>query len=478
MMPRNRLVPAAVIILLTTLTTSSGCNAGNARVAHQFSRPSGTTESSVQPTITAHPKEIEDILYNPGMGFADFHFGFDHPPTVPEQYPRSTVAYFRWPWAELEPEEGLYAFDLVDRVIAEAKKRGETLAFRIDTHYQAGTPKWLYAKGVDGVDLGGPKFPDYNNSIFLDHHEKLLKAFGARYDGSPDIDHVDIGSIGCWGEWNTACCLGELAHQCQARYPTEANQLKITDWYFRYFPRTPLVMLHGGQIKYATARGAGWRADCYGDYGMFGPDWNHMEQGYPHVFQDPIIAEAWKYAPIQLEVCGVIQDWLDRGFDLERILQKGLEWHVSVVNAKSDPIPAVWRPRIDQFLKQLGYRLVLRELTHPVRAAAGGTMLLRSQWDNVGVAPIYRPWPLAYRLRSSSNEVVAQWTSQEDLRRWLPGAPHIVEDLVVVPDNLAEGDYSIDVAILDQAGRAPYVNLAIAGKRPDGWYPISILTIQ
>jgi hypothetical protein len=25
---------------------------------------------------------------------------------------------------------------------------------------------------------------------------------GARYDGHPDLDHVDLGSIGWWGEWH------------------------------------------------------------------------------------------------------------------------------------------------------------------------------------------------------------------------------------------------------------------------------------
>ncbi|MBH0209794.1 MAG: DUF4832 domain-containing protein, partial [Nitrospira sp.] len=75
-----------------------------------------------EPTVTAHPKEIMDVLYNPGMGLADFHFGFGHPPTT-DQYPRQTVAYFRWSWADLEPEEGRYAFDFVDRIIKQAKAK-------------------------------------------------------------------------------------------------------------------------------------------------------------------------------------------------------------------------------------------------------------------------------------------------------------------------------------------------------------------
>jgi hypothetical protein len=261
-------------------------------------------------------------------------------------------------------------------------------------------------------------------------------------------------------------------------YPTEANQIAITDWYFKYFPSTPLVMLVGGQLKYATSRGAGWRGDCFGDYGMFQPGWNHMENLYGPAAQDPVIGNAWKNGPVQFEVCGVMQEWYDRGFDIDLILQKGLEWHMSVLNAGYAPVPAVWRPRVDEFLKRLGYRMVLREMTHPTEARSGGRLLLRSRWENVGVAPFYHPWPLAYRLRSSSDQVMAQWTSTANLMQWLPGTPHEVTDIMTVPEQVPAATYSMDVAILTQDGSSAHVDLAIEGKRADRWYPVSTITIR
>jgi hypothetical protein len=441
--------------------------------------PAGDTttvqEAAEGSLITINPMEIDDILENPGMGFADFHFGFGHPPSV-SQYPRSTVAYFRWSWADLEPAEGAYNFTLVDRVIDQAKAKGETLAFRVMTEYQSGSPQWLLDKGVASVPVSGGTFPDYNNPVFLEYHEKLLRAFGSRYGGSPDIDHVDIGSVGCWGEWNMACCQGVEA-ECKRYFPTEENQIKIADWYFSYFPDRPLVMLHGGQLKYAASRGAGWRGDCFGDYGYFGPDWNHMEHGYASVLEDPIIADAWKRGPVQFEVCGVMQDWYDKHFDIDLILKKGLEWHVSVLNGKSSPVPEAWRPRIDQFLKKIGYRFVLRQMTHSAVVSPGGTLVLRSLWDNVGVAPMYHPRPLAYRLRSAQDRVAAQWRSPADLRRWLPGSLQHVEEIETVPNDVPVGTYRLDVAILNEDGRSPGVHLAIEGMREDRWYHLSKVTI-
>ena len=437
--------------------------------------PDRAVATSTGTVVTVHPREIDDVLDNPGMGFADFHFGFGHPPKA-DEYPHTTVAYFRWPWAELEPAEGQYNFALVDGIIAQAKAKGETLAIRIVSEYKTGTPQWLLDKGVSSVKESDGIFPDYNNPIFLDYHERLIRAFGDRYGRSLDIDHVDIGSVGCWGEWNTACC-GGVEAQCKAYFPTEANQLAITDWYLTYFAGTPLVMLHGGQLKYATSRGAGWRADCFGDYGYFSPDWNHMEHAYAPVLEEPAVADAWKRGPVQMEVCGYIHEWHERGFDLDRILEKGLEWHVSVLNAKSKPVPAAWRPRFTEFLKKIGYRFVLRELTHPATSGAGESFVIQSRWDNKGVAPIYHAWPLAYRLRSGTDRVVAQWVSSADLKQWLPG-PSRAEDRVVVPAGVPAGSYTLDVAILAEDARSAVVELAIEGKRADRWYAVSQLEIR
>ncbi len=448
--------------------------AGCAQTMSDASEPASAHPSGK--AVTVQPREIDAVLDNPGMGLADFHFGFGHPPST-EEYPHATVAYFRWPWAELEPAEGQYNFALVDQVIAQAKAKGETLAIRIVSEYKTGTPQWLLDKGVGSVKETDGIFPDYNSPIFLDYHERLIRAFGERYGRSLDIDHVDIGSVGCWGEWNTVCCEG-VEVQCKAFFPSEANQVAITDWYLKYFSGTPLVMLHGGQLKYATARGAGWRGDCFGDYGYFSPDWNHMEHAYAPVLEEPVIADAWKRGPVQMEVCGYVHEWYERGFDLDRILEKGLEWHVSVLNAKSKPVPAAWRPRFNEFLKKIGYRFVLRELTHPTESRAGGPLVIQSRWDNRGVAPIYHAWPLAYRLRSRTDQVIVQWTSPADLKQWLPGPSQEVVDKVVVPETVSPGSYSLDVAILSEDRGSAYVELAIEGKRTDRWYPVSRVTIR
>jgi hypothetical protein len=59
---------------------------------------------------------------------------------------------------------------------------------------------------------------------------------------------------------------------------------------------------------------------------------------------------------------------------------------------------------------------------------------------------------------------------------WLPGL-HEVEEVVVVPADVPPARYNLDVAILSRDGQTAHVELAIAGKRPDKWYPVSHVEI-
>jgi hypothetical protein len=55
------------------------------------------------------------------------------------------------------------------------------------------------------------------------------------------------------------------------------------------------------------------------------------------------------------------------------------------------PGPAAWRPKVDEFLKKLGYRFVLRELTHTTEARPGGSLAVRSLWENKAWRPFTIP---------------------------------------------------------------------------------------
>jgi len=122
------------------------------------------------------------------------------------------------------------------------------------------------------------------------------------------------------------------------------------------------------------------------------------------------------------------------------------------------------------------------------------------KWQNIGSAPCYRPYRLAYRLSASnssnSDKVQRVFVGSVTVDRWLPGEIElfteaffrqpadlppgaVVEtaDSIQLPDDLAPGSYTLSVAVVGEKDSEPVVQLGIKGRSPDGWYPLSKVTI-
>src|SRR4030081_2272190 len=118
-------------------------------------------------TMVVRPREIDDVLNNPGIGFTTFQrFNGDtlttlnnnlgwtegHPivyqqftgDLTNQEHPQTTIAYWRVYWKYLEPEKGKYRWDLIDQALATAEERGKTLMLRV-APYGSGNndvPEW------------------------------------------------------------------------------------------------------------------------------------------------------------------------------------------------------------------------------------------------------------------------------------------------------------------------------------------------
>jgi len=303
-------------------------------------------------TLVVEPVEIDSFLLNPGRGFISTHCFNDWIIRGVPRHPVCSVAQFRWYWDELEPEEGRINFALIDSMIEKARRNDQKLMFRVMCQDgKPHVPQWVRDAGAKGKAYSGDPDnwqPYYSDSIFLEKHENLIKALGERYDGHPDIDHVDIGSVGRWGEWHTSGTGMKL--------PPHSVLKKYVDMYLDNLKNTPLIMQIGGGtlLTYAVANGAGWRADCLGDMGGFSSTWNHMEDFYQQALDEAGVNDAWKKAPVVFETCWTMDYWYKMGWDIDYILSEALRWHVSLLNNGSESIPALcsggfcirrrWRP--------------------------------------------------------------------------------------------------------------------------------------
>lgn len=424
-------------------------------------------------TVSVRPATIDSVLVNPGMGFESFNRSCDAPIDNEGWFPEESIAYYRWYWIDVEPEDGVVDFDRIDTAIAEARRCGQTFAFRIMTANGEENPIPLWARGkIPGVEYENGFVPDFNSETFLKYAFRLINALGARYDGNPILDHVDVGTVGLWGEWHVAGVDG-------AEPIRNSTAWKVIDAYQRAFPRTTKLMLINcvAGLMHSKDLGMGWRADCWGDRGGLAADgWNHMESMYPVHIANSGIQDQWKVAPVALETCWDMRHWLKSGWDLDENLQAALDYHASVINAKSSGIPSEWRPQIEAFMTKLGYRLSVDELCMPASVAHGSTLDIRTRWLNTGVAPPYKSYRIAYRLRDKGR---VAWSAISDAKvgAWTPGS-RIVGESFALPVSLPPGEYAFDIAVLSPSSDTPVIRLANAGRRSDGWYPLTTVRVN
>jgi len=453
-----------------------------------------------QDIITVKPVEIDDVLTNPGMGFMTFqrfngdalNEGIRWTEGYPieyqefegnlemEEHPLTSIAYFRIYWRFLEPEEGQYHWEHFDNALQTARERKQQLLIRVAPYGnnlpETDVPDWFREMiGDDYKDQSKVKHwqVDHENPKYIYHFGKFIREMGKRYDGHPDLHAVDLSIIGAWGE-------GEYTHLL-----SENTMKGLVDAYIESFPRTPLIMqlsdYHSNQYGLSKAK-VGWRVDCLGDLGFWAEEqdgFNHMYDKYPMDIINYGMQDAWKKAPVSLEVCGTIKGWKEKqGYDLDQvrfIIDESLKWHISSFNNKSSGIPPEWLPEINRWLKKMGYRFVLRKFTYPDMVKTNQGLHFTSWWDNKGVAPCYTEYPLAIRLKNKKNSRIM--TTGADIREWLPG-DNLYNSAVFIPWDMPSGEYDLQIGMIDPLSLEPAIKMAIEGIDQEGWYTLGKIKIQ
>ena len=434
-------------------------------------------------TVRVELQEGDELLANPGMGWQTFHRFADEDSNL--QGLPSASAYFRFYWREIESQDGQIDFARFDDLLAHARRAGQKLAFRImctGSGAYMDVPAWLKKQGCRGIEFtyGGGKHwvPDFADPLFQDRHFRLIRELGRRYDGHPDLDLVDIGSVGLWGEWHMSGTQAVGSDQPVPLPSIDIRHAIIKAW-CAAFPTSSKVILIGSEEGMArTATDSyGWRADCLGDMGGFSKTWNHMNDYYLQQLAKTGAEAAWKAAPVAFETCWDMRKWKEAGWDVHFIFDYALRCHASYVNNKSAPIPEGTRPEIEHFLRRLGYRLGIRTGQHEASVRPGRQTSVAIQWENVGVAPPYRDYRVAVRLSpSNSKREASVFVTDLSARGWLPGL-HPTEMSFRLPPTARAGRYEVALSVVDPVSQRPAMRLAVLGRDPGGWYPVSHLDV-
>jgi hypothetical protein len=437
-----------------------------------------------------------DPLY-PGFSWSDTHgpVEFPHVARIADNaqfIPRTTLTYCRWPWSWLEPEKGKFRWEIIDGTLKTARARGQTAQLRFqpytarvdhaeDSRHRhppissVNVPDWFWDSGASWIDQGANarNEPDINDAKYIGHFGDFVRAFAARYDGHPDLESIDIAYGGKWGE--------------SGGNATDATAECLVGIYTEHFRRTPLLAMIGTPGCRIASRSAGdrsrpigWRADCYGHWSNntdspevpYGASWNHTFDMYPEAIADGL-TDLWKTAPVTMETCWTVAGWAMYGYDIDRIIEDGYRYHTSVFMPKSVFFPERMLEKLIVFDKRIGYRYELRQILLSIEAKRGATIRAEVLLDNVGCAPIYRPYRLALRLKQGKKTWVVPFAA--DVRTWLPGQTFFREELAV-PAGLQPGEAAVAIGIVDHRD-APRVWFAIDDKLDDGWHPLTSVDV-
>lgn len=250
------------------------------------------------------------VLRNPHKGWY-FHY-IDNGLTRPTYRDSATKAqilsipglnhlYLRFDWSDIEREEGVFDWSPLDNIMKDYQ--GLTFSLRMCTH-EAGkiaaayaTPRWVNCRGEM---INGCFEPDYNDPVYLEKLERFMQEYGRKYNGRPEIEFVDIGTFGTWGE-------GHTSGGSRKVYGADVL-MKHINLHLRYFPDTQILvnddLLRHPQSPEATAQltqycaghGIGIRDDgvCVGYYSK--------TFGYDTLCDKDLYGQFTPFAPCDIEL--------------------------------------------------------------------------------------------------------------------------------------------------------------------------------
>ena len=414
-------------------------------------------------TVTVTPEDTERALVNPGMGWT-MHFYSNvtrnygsklGPSDTLDDFPGVTTVYLRLPWAYLEPEEGRYNWAVLDTPAQRWIAKGKRIALRLtcsENWMTYATPQWVKHAGAKGTfyeygkgrrDKGGAWDPFFDDPVFVEKLDAFLAVYAKRYDGNPNVEFVDVGTYGLWGEGHT---------QASSRQDKiELKKLHI-DLHLKHFKKTLLCISddYAGHDKpgkhfpitdYALSKGVTIRDDSI----VVQPpprSWYHAEMAQVFWPRLPVILEHEHYGGSK-----------HRGAWKPDLLLKSVEdYHASFMSIHGWPRQILTENRevIDRINLRMGYRLQPVRVTWPQTVPIATTQqaftdsndvtkngnpgkrfTVQRSWINKGVAPCYPGGHPTLTLKDDKGGIVSvlvdETIDMRDLKVGPPGKAPVAE---------------------------------------------------
>ncbi len=407
----------------------------------------------------------DEVFGNPLMGYAP-RAGHKR---VSEDI---TLLYMDITWRELEPEEGVFAWEEIekDNQLARWREEGKHIVLRFlcdvpEDEPHIDIPDWLY----DKIDGAGTKYhtsngygfsPDYANADFIAYHKKAVEALGEYFGRDGFISYIELGSLGHWGEWHVRYAAGIK------RLPNaDVREQYVTPW-IEAFPNAKIMM----RRPFASAEkyGLGLYNDMAG-HPASTEDWFDWIANGGKFSQtgekNALVAmpDFWKTAPSGGE--------LTHSIEMQHMLGAGLQTTVSLIRESHTTFlgPNIakleYLEGYETLLANMGYRLWISDVT--LSPELGGGTQIKLTWRNAGVAPMYFDWDVCLYVMDENSEVVEKVAVGIKLTELLPDG--VIETKTVL-NSIKWGNlenYTVKLGIVDPMTGKDSVRFAVADAPQD-----------
>lgn len=385
-----------------------------------------------------------------------------------------SLLYMDITWAELEPEEGVYNWASIDEEnqISRWRKEGKHLVLRFvcdipSDEEHMDIPEWLYEKSgkagkwYDG-EYGKGFAPDYNSPTIISCHKKAVRAIGEHFGQDGLISYVELGSLGHWGEWHVNYSEGIQ------RIPREAVRDKYILPWTEAFPDAMILMRR--PFAAAEKYGFGLYNDMTGqpEATQSWLGWINNGGEYDQTGEKNVIVpmnDFWKTAPSGGEFTSSLsmEEMLDT--NLSGTVEMLREAHTTFLGPKIPDENYV--DGYKEVLKNMGYRLwiSMAELKNTAKGSR-----LKLTWENSGVAPMYKEWPVYVYIEDESGKLVEKSRISIKISSLLPGEKATTLTALETErlNSLLEKGYRLSVGIEDPMTELPCVRFAMEALYQEG----------
>jgi hypothetical protein len=300
----------------------------------------------------------------------------------------------------------------------------------------------------------------------------FVAKLGLAWDDDPRVAAVEMGLWGKWGEHNIFPDTVQGSDRIPAGF-----QKALGDAFVAAFKKKKVLVRYPNTFTDYSSFGFYWDSFAL-------PDDDNAGGGAGIVARD-----VWRGQMVSGEVA---YDWGDQSklggspngtlssaANTDYVLGYIQKLHASSLGwiAEYTPDGGTISANAARVQKALGYRFVIKEATFDDAVAPGGTMSVALTVVNVGSAPFYYDWPVEVSLLDDGRAPVWHATfAAAGITGWVGGAPQTLQGTFPLAA-VANGTYTLAVAVLDPAANKPSLRFANASYYRGGRTPIGRVAI-